>query len=79
MDFNLNSNQIQYKQDRYIAQADSHRLVADLPSTESRVMPARRRIAAVVGRIGWTRHVATPPLPDPDAITDPASAVQTGR
>ncbi|CAN5681287.1 hypothetical protein BH23CHL3_BH23CHL3_10680 [soil metagenome] len=80
MDFELNAKQVQVKQDRYHAQAANSRLMAELGPQESWVMAARRKLESSLIRVRRSQPVVTAQLlPDPDALAEPATAVQTSH
>lgn len=78
MDFNLNSNLVQDKQNRYQAQAEKGRRVAHLNERESPAVTARRRLGSLLVILGTHLHGATPALPDLDSQVEPIAVGQTG-
>lgn len=78
MDFNLNSNLVQDKQNRYQSQAENGRLVAHLHERESPAVTARQRLGAILVILGTHLHGATPALPDLDSQVEPITVGQTG-
>lgn len=78
MDFNLNSNLVQDKQNRYQAQAENGRRVARLNERESPMVTAGRRLGAVLIMLGTHLQGATPALPDLDSHVERIIVDQTG-